>query len=70
MTISELQAAAAALWALVGTWLKSIFRHTIYMSIIGGKYEKSIYTGLGDLSGYTGDCEMGGFMLVLRNRTK
>ena len=40
MTISGLQAAAAALWVMVGKWLRNMFRHRIYMSITEGKYEK------------------------------
>jgi hypothetical protein len=36
---------------VAGKWLKSISRHTIHKSITGGKYGKSIYTGLGHLSG-------------------
>jgi hypothetical protein len=40
MTISGLQAVTTALWVLAGTWLRSISRHTIHISIIGSKYGK------------------------------
>lgn len=40
MTISGLQAVTTALWVLAGTWLRSISRHTIHMSVIGSKYGK------------------------------
>jgi len=38
--ISELPVATTTLWVLAGKWMKSISRHTIYMSITGGKYGK------------------------------
>ncbi len=38
-----------------GILLRSIFQHITYISITGNNPEKTLYTGPGHLSGYTGD---------------
>jgi len=40
-------------------WLRNISQHTIHMSITGGKYGKSSYTGPVHLYGVYRDCGMG-----------
>jgi putative transposase len=56
------------LWVLAGTWLRSISRHTIHMSIIGSKYEKiAIYRPGRFVRGIpVCDCEMGNLCSVNR----
>ena len=39
------------LWAMAGMWLRNISQYIIHTSITGDNPEKTLYTGLGHLSG-------------------
>ena len=62
--LMSLRSATTSLWALAGTWLESISRHIMHMSIIGGKYGKiDIYRPDTFVQGISVTADDGEFML-------